>query len=45
MRRNIRYEFAITLSGWDLVDTFFTSPVESMLYAALGCAKERLYNS
>ena len=28
--RNVPYEFAITLSGSDVVDTFFTSPGEGM---------------
>ena len=30
MHRNVPYEFAITLSRWDVVGTFFASPVESM---------------
>ena len=42
MHRNIPYEFAITMSYLYVVDTFFAPLVESMRYAALECAKERV---
>ena len=45
VHRNIPYEFAITLSRYNVVDAFFAPPVESMWYTALGDAKERVHNS
>ena len=45
VHRNIRYEFAITLSRSNVVDAFFAPPVESMGYTAFGGAKERVHNS
>ena len=45
VHRYVPYEFAITLSCQNVADTFFAPPVESMSYAALGCAKERVHKS
>ena len=39
VHRNVPYEYAITYFRYDVVDTFFASLVESMRYAANGCAK------
>ena len=42
VHRNLLLEFAIKSSREDVVDTFLASPVESMLYAVLGCAIEHV---